>query len=755
MKKSKEMKKDKEKSKWRRVMLAVALVLVAVSIINTFVLITLAGKATEGSGQVSLCINHPPTIQAISNQSVDHNSMFTLQINATDSDNHSLVYYDNTTLFNISNSTGLINFTPTIVQIGNYSILITVRDYTSSCPANVSTAFNLNIYNLPPVNNATIPNQSWEIDVWLTGLDLDNYFYDPENDTLSYSSVHGDNIEIDINSLNVVTFYPDVGWNGVTWARFIASDTLATKESNNLTLGVGDVTPPTIFVHQPNITESSNKLKSILKVSISERGTIKYRLNNQSNVTLCTSCFGGIKNITLPYFGNHSITIYAIDMYGNLNSKVHNFTNYLDSDNDGIPDSEENDADNDGLNDTNDCLIGDASNVNFNFGQLNLTINGSTNLSKQFSGNNPIRFTNGTLPILEFDYNFSFNYSACQRLFRLSEIILEKQENNAARGSVLVRGVNLSTESTKTIYVDRINSSGNVCLKDADITEISEISSGCNETGEYNLTCPGSLGNYTCSVLTSQYKITGVTHSGAIELTGEAPAAETPSSSSSSSSGGGGGGGGGSYKIIEEKIIEVGKNATCEAQTKCTPWIPVNCTSPETQNQTCILVRTNCIVVEKVIEKVCGCVPQWECSVWSECTLNDIQIRTCTDKNNCGQALGMDIQKECEFTNVEAEIKPSAIALVGKAFWGGLKRSADYGVYWITLVMLLPLILFLVRLRNGKKISILFNDTSFKVDEHEIKVCTVVCVNQQDKVNLLEKIKTSHDEEFKIEREIE
>jgi hypothetical protein len=73
-------------------------------------------------------INDAPFLNSISNQSATSNQLFTLTVTATDPDNDILTYGDNSTLFNISTSNGVINFTPTEAQEGTYSILVNVSD---------------------------------------------------------------------------------------------------------------------------------------------------------------------------------------------------------------------------------------------------------------------------------------------------------------------------------------------------------------------------------------------------------------------------------------------------------------------------------------------------------------------------------------------------------------------------------------------------------------------------------------------------
>lgn len=219
-------------------------ILLSLTILSyTFVQLTglQTGSISSSSATISFCINHPPSIQAIPTQNANVSQLFTYQVNGTDTEGHIITYYDNATLFDIDSTTGLISFIPTNPQKGNHSIKITVRDTSSGCPINASTTFLLIVQNRAPILSNQVPNQTWEEDVQLTGLDLDNYFSDPDGDSLNYSSISGDHISISINSNGIVTFDPETDWYGLNWIVFNASDGLASVLSNNVTLNVTQV----------------------------------------------------------------------------------------------------------------------------------------------------------------------------------------------------------------------------------------------------------------------------------------------------------------------------------------------------------------------------------------------------------------------------------------------------------------------------------------------------------------------------------
>ncbi|MFH1073177.1 MAG: S8 family serine peptidase [Nanoarchaeota archaeon] len=71
--------------------------------------------------------NDPPIAAFIPPQAVQEGNPFVLQVNASDPDNNTLTYSDDTDLFNIS-QTGLVSFTPTNADVGTHIINITVSD---------------------------------------------------------------------------------------------------------------------------------------------------------------------------------------------------------------------------------------------------------------------------------------------------------------------------------------------------------------------------------------------------------------------------------------------------------------------------------------------------------------------------------------------------------------------------------------------------------------------------------------------------
>ena len=190
------------------------------------------------------------------------------------------------------------------------------------------------------------------------------------------------------------------------------------------------------------------------------------------------------------------------------------------------------DSDGDGINDSSDTLIGNSSSINSTgVTNLNATVNGTTT-NGTFNETLPVLISDGSEPIVNFSFNFG------NSTLNLSKIKLRKGGNSII--------VNISGQvSNKTIWISD-NAFTGLCVKDEEIDNPDQITSGCTGSNETNLaTCLGNsigvtINNVTCVDEGNRIRISGLAHSGAVGT--------TSSGSGSTGGGGGGGGGGGFYK---------------------------------------------------------------------------------------------------------------------------------------------------------------------------------------------------------------
>ncbi|MFH1630805.1 MAG: NosD domain-containing protein, partial [Candidatus Aenigmatarchaeota archaeon] len=200
------------------------------------------------------------------------------------------------------------------------------------------------------------------------------------------------------------------------------------------------------------------------------------------------------------------------------------------------------------------AAIGNASNISTNIANINITVAGSTTVLGNITGIQNVSLFNSTKSFLNFSWNFT------KAVLNISAINVTIQSSGATVGVTIIRGINLSSHNqTKTVYVDRISGEDQICVKDADITSITEVSSACTGANEFIVSCPGSTGAYTCTVSGTQYIVTGLNNSGIVEF---------PVTAAVTSVSGGGGG-----------------STGCTQNWSCSSWS--SCYSNSTQSRNC------------------------------------------------------------------------------------------------------------------------------------------------------------------------
>lgn len=208
-----------------------------------------------------------------------------------------------------------------------------------------------------------------------------------------------------------------------------------------------------------------------------------------------------------------------------------------------------------------DCGVCSTSSTTFSFKPVNFestmsfyTNNTATNfttpsgnfsngtLGSTYTGMQPLKLGNSSNTFLEFNYDFG----KCQQRNAMDNLIFEKQNSTSTRGSFLVRGITLPSGYTKTIYLDNLDlTSNSICIKDAELTDISEVSSDCSAANETKILCTteGAAKNgYTCMDQGKMFKVTGANHSGVIEMADDSSG--TPGGGGGGTPGGGNAGGG-------------------------------------------------------------------------------------------------------------------------------------------------------------------------------------------------------------------
>ncbi|MFC1696707.1 hypothetical protein ACFL1H_00080 [Nanoarchaeota archaeon] len=156
----------------------------------------------------------------LANQSLFNNANLTYDINCSDNDTDTITYYDDTILFDINSSTGLIEDDPDVIETGNYSITITCSDSY----INTTQSFVYEIRNRIPTTTNLILNST---DDPLNRTRGNLYFYYTYNDNDNNAEVtkiikwYRDDLEIDYLE-NLTTIANSSTLKGQTWIASIS-----------------------------------------------------------------------------------------------------------------------------------------------------------------------------------------------------------------------------------------------------------------------------------------------------------------------------------------------------------------------------------------------------------------------------------------------------------------------------------------------------------------------------------------------------
>ena len=175
-----------------------------------------------------------------------------------------------------------------------------------------------------------------------------------------------------------------------------------------------------------------------------------------------------------------------------------------------------NDKDNDSICDSQDGIEGNSSRIATNIGSLGIFIDNINNLNRKFTGKKMVEFKQGNVSLVSFNFNFS------KKSLNLGNITIKKQ-NHTNFGSILIKGISLDNDETKTAYIDSLNASiDTVCIKDAELNSIVEISRYCNGEDEFLVKCNSTIQNgYNCTIMGNRFKITGLKNSGVQQQQGD------------------------------------------------------------------------------------------------------------------------------------------------------------------------------------------------------------------------------------------
>lgn len=433
---------------------------------------------------------------------------------------------------------------------------------------------------------------------------------EPANQTfnVSYTDAEGDSVNVTWLQNGSVVSYDAVNF---TFLGNLTASSETVNSTYNITAQVSDGINITyvnwtlavennyapVLASVANITVNETDWVNLTLTAVDSNGDLlNFSVNdtpfNASGADSVSANFTWLTNLTSS--GVFQMEFNVTDGY-NSDTESFNVTviDSNDFDGDGIPDIYDDDDDNDGIPDGEDSILGNITSLVVNtaaLSVLNVTINGTDNYSMVLSVPVFVNITNGSRSLAAFVWNFSASTISLNQTF-------EVENASSTGGYMLVKGLSLPSGQTKNVTVSNINDNINsVCIRDAEINSIGDVSASCDQANETLLECPGSSGQYSCALADSDtlYSVSGLAFSGVIEQcrdadgdsygVGCAAGADcddgdssrnkdcSAASVASSGGGGGGGGGGGSAKAVVSdsvsrffKMIE--KGAVAEFKT--------------------------------------------------------------------------------------------------------------------------------------------------------------------------------------------
>ena len=263
--------------------------------------------------------NDPPVLDSIGNLTADEDARFIYDVNASDIDpGYNLTFYDNSTLFNISSSTGIINFTPSQSEIGAYDINITVEDNFNASDSEIITLTISNTNDAPtlnPIANDSVLEDS-TLTFNITASDLDLAY----GDNLTYRSNLSNviNIERTNNTHALVNWTPTNDYVGNNTINFTVTDNSGLSDSQLVTITVNNTNDAPILgsIGTLNAYEDTLFTYDVNAVDIDTEDNLTFYDNTTLfNITTST----GIINFTPTEsdIGTHYVNITVED---NLNA---------------------------------------------------------------------------------------------------------------------------------------------------------------------------------------------------------------------------------------------------------------------------------------------------------------------------------------------------------------------------------------------------------------------------------------------------
>lgn len=226
-----------------------------------------------------------------------------------------------------------------------------------------------------------------------------------------------------------------------------------------------------------------------------------------------SSSWDRIDNLTMQHDGNVFYYDYPVEDDGNTvyDAECHLTDGYESTTTTEVSITQvTDDWDGDGVSDAEDLMEGDGDDLDSDT-EIVIEIGDDGNSPPE--GEQMIEFKEpeATRPIVSFNFNFS------ESNLELPKITV--RINNTGRSSILIKGL---TGINKTVNIPKVAYTGRLCVKDAEIDSLDEITDSCTGPDEYLFTaCTGeSISGIRCTDKGSYFEVAGLMHS-AVKETGE------------------------------------------------------------------------------------------------------------------------------------------------------------------------------------------------------------------------------------------
>ncbi len=172
--------------------------------------IPLTAKASDSF--VFLCVNSPPTINASCNSSFNQSTRlednrYYCQLNTTDSDADPFIYLNISTVNDLwasVNSSGVLMVNASQNGVGNQTIIIAAQDSTGCTNGNGTYNYSFEVIDIndPPNYDYVLPNSQFASGNSISPYSLNDYFSDPDGDSLNFSVLGDSRVTVSINQVN-------------------------------------------------------------------------------------------------------------------------------------------------------------------------------------------------------------------------------------------------------------------------------------------------------------------------------------------------------------------------------------------------------------------------------------------------------------------------------------------------------------------------------------------------------------------------